>query len=167
MIIKRGWQSAGLKESTLCVIVALAMVKMKFVLKMTFIEEMVHAQTDMMTSDRSNIHLMAFSHHKDQNTEGSSLNIEVTIHYRKNIFDSIQLFLYSAKTIQLCQGAFQTPGPEPPLKCWCFAWVYLCVYSHTETHKACGCILKIAVTHTYTHTAHADTHNNTLTNTHT
>ena len=75
---------------------------------MTFIEEMVHAQTDMMTSDRSNIHLMAFSHHKDQNTEGSSLNIEVTIHYRKNIFDSIQLFLYSAKTIQLCQGALQS-----------------------------------------------------------
>ena len=28
---------------------------------------------------------------------------------------SIQFYLYSAKTLKLSQGAFQSPGPEPPL----------------------------------------------------
>ena len=32
------------------------------------------------------------------------------------LFNSIQFYLYSAKTIQLSQGALQSPGLEPPLE---------------------------------------------------
>src|SRR4029434_5034192 len=47
-------------------------------------------------------------------------------------FNSVQFYLYSTKTIQLSQGALQSPEPEPP---WRTKAKHTHKHTHTHTHS--------------------------------